>query len=239
MNIPIHLPLLHRYHTGEDEISRSHRHASLAKIVVFADACTDHGHGLGYYLPLYGWNTLDIPDLNAYYSTDGLLHDVDINILEFIAVIFALCATIRMLFLDHMHDNDTHTHIHIWTDNQSCRSWMIKHRANHPLHSFLLQLYVLIQVQHRVTVTVGHYPGCINVYADAASRKFQVPQGEQYRMKLDLLPILPYPSRLISDIVAIANTPSVSTSSLARNALISLGGVHGWITQKTIGSILD
>jgi hypothetical protein len=46
MNIPIHLPLLHRYLKNEDDISRSHRHASLARIVIFAGACTDFGHGL-------------------------------------------------------------------------------------------------------------------------------------------------------------------------------------------------
>jgi hypothetical protein len=237
MNIPINLPLLHRYHKGEDDITRSHRHASLAHLVLYADACTDHGHGLGYYIPLCGWNSLDIPTLNQYYTSDGLLHDVDINILEFIAVLFALCAAIRFMHHAHMYDNTSHTHVHVWTDNRSCQSWMIKHRSNHPLHSFLLQLYVLLQVQHRITVTVGHYPGSINVYADAASRKFCVPHGEQYRQELMLLPLLPYPSHLIQDIVEIATKPSANTSSLALSALTSLDGVHGWIMQGTIGLI--
>ena len=232
MNIPIHIPLLHRYLKGEDDITRSHRHASLAHIVLFADACTDHGHGLGYYIPLRGWNSLDIPTLSQYYANDGLLHDVDINILEFIAVIIALCAAIRMLYHDPMRDDTLHAHIHVWTDNRSCQSWMSRHRSDHPLHSFLLQLYVLLQVQHRITVTVGHYPGSINVYADAASRKFCVPHGEQYRQELSLLPLLPYPSHLIPDIVAIASKPSASTSSLAHAALISLDGVHGWISHE-------
>ena len=49
MNISIHLPLLHCYLKGGDNISRSHRHASLARIVLFADACTDYDHGLDYY----------------------------------------------------------------------------------------------------------------------------------------------------------------------------------------------
>ena len=181
MNIPIHIPLLHRYLKGEDDVTRAHRQASLARIVLYADACTDHNHGLGYYIPLCGWNSLDIPTLCQYYANDDLLHDVDINILEFIAVIIALCAAIRMLHVDPTYDKTSYTHIHVWTDNQSCKSWMLKHKANQPLHSFLLQLFVLLQIQNRIVVTVGHYLGSINVYADAASRKFCVPQGEQYQ----------------------------------------------------------
>ena len=237
MNIPIHLPLLHRYLKGEDNITRSHRHSSVARFVIFADACTDHDHGLGYYIPLCGWDSLDIPTLTQYYTSDGLLHNVDINILEFIAVIVGLCAAIRMLHHDITFDMNSHTHIHVWTDNTSCQSWMLCYWSNHPLHSFLIQMFVLLQVQFRIVVTVGHYPGSINVYADAASRKFCVPHGEQYQRELSLLPLLPYPHCLIQDIVAIATKRLVNTSSLARDALISLGGVHGWITHSATGSI--
>jgi hypothetical protein len=235
MNIPISLPLLHRYHKGEDDISRSHRHASLARLVVFADACTDHGHGLGYYIPLCGWNSLDIPTLSQYLTSHGVMHDVDINILEFIAVIFALCAAILVLQSPSTPSSNEHTHVHVWTDNRSCQSWMLKHRSDHPLHAFLLQLFVLLQMQYRITVTVGHYPGCINVYADAASRKFRVPNGEQYQKELSLLPLLPYPHHLIHDIERVARRPSFDTLSLAHVALTSLVGVRGWIMRETIG----
>jgi len=231
MNVPITLPLLHRYLNGEDDISRAHRQASLARVVLFAGACTDHDHGLGYFIPSCGWNSLDIPTLYKYCANDGVLHDVDINILEFIAVIFALCATLPMLQSICALESQTHTHIHVWTDNRSCQSWMLKHRSDHPLHAFLLQIYVLLQVQYRLTVTVGHYPGCINVYADAASRKFKVPNGERYRAELSLLPCLPYPTHLIHDISAIARQPFSTISSLALAALTSLDGVRGWITH--------
>jgi hypothetical protein len=235
MNVPITLPLLHRYLKGEDNITRSHRHASLAHIILFADACTDHHHGLGYYIPSHGWNSLDIPTLTQYFAADGVLHDVDINILEFIAVIIALCAVLPILRPKSAVKCISHTHIHVWTDNKSCQSWMMKHRSDHPLHAFLLQLFVLVQVRHHLTVTVGHYPGCINVYADAASRKFLVPNGEAYRAELSHLPVLPYPNHLIRDISAIAMVPSSTTSSLAHSALTSLDGVHGWLTQQTTG----
>jgi hypothetical protein len=182
-----------------------------------------------------GWNSLDIPTLQQYYAYDGVLHDIDINVLEFIAVIFAICAAIHMLHRDPTYDNALYTHIHVWTDNKSCQSWMNRHRANHPLHAFLLQMFVLLQVQHRIVVTVGHYPGVINVYADAASRKFNVPRGEQLREELSCLPLLPYPNHLICDIVGIASRPSANISSLARDALISLDGVRGWITRRAIG----
>ena len=161
---------------------------------------------------------------------------MDINIFEFTAVIYSLSAAIHMLFRNPSYDTKSYTHIHVWTDNCSCQSWMIKHRANHSLHSFLLQLFVLLQVRYRIVVTVGHYPGSINVYADAASRKFCVPHGEQYRQELSLLPRLLYPSHLIKDIVAIASMRSANISSLARDALISLDGLHGWVTRSTMGS---
>ena len=72
------------------------------------------------------------------------MHDVDINILEFIAVIFGLCAAILVLESTSLHTSDKHTHVHVWTDNRSCQSWMLKHRSDHPLHAFLLQLYVFL-----------------------------------------------------------------------------------------------
>jgi len=237
MNVPITLPLLHRYHKGEDDISRSHRHASLAHIVLFADACTDHEHGIGYYIPLCGWNSLDIPTLTHYYAADGILREVDINILEFNAVICALCAAIPVIHSHSDYNHEQHTHVHVWTDNRSCQSWMLKHRSDHPLHAFLLQLYVLLRVQYRLSVTVGHYPGCINVYADAASRKFRVPNGDQYREELSHLPTLPYPPHLIRDISAIARLPSSTTSSLVLAVLTSLGGVRGWIMREGMDSI--
>jgi len=47
LRVPIRVPLLHRFLPSEDAVQRAHRQAGLADLVVFADACTSHNHGMG------------------------------------------------------------------------------------------------------------------------------------------------------------------------------------------------
>ncbi len=49
--LPIRIPLLLRYQPGEDAVHRMHRQAALADDVMFVDACTQHGNGMGFYIP--------------------------------------------------------------------------------------------------------------------------------------------------------------------------------------------
>ncbi len=49
--LPIRIPLLLRYQLGEDAVQRMHRQAALADDVVFVDACTQHGNGIGFLYP--------------------------------------------------------------------------------------------------------------------------------------------------------------------------------------------
>ena len=66
LRVPIRVPLLHRYLPCEDAVQRAHRQAGLADLVVFADACTSHGHGMGYYCPGAGWHSTSLPGLSLY-----------------------------------------------------------------------------------------------------------------------------------------------------------------------------
>jgi hypothetical protein len=54
LRVSILVPLLHRYLPSEDAVERAHRQAAAADLVVFADACTSHGHGMGYVSPGMG-----------------------------------------------------------------------------------------------------------------------------------------------------------------------------------------
>ena len=112
-------------------------------------------------------------------------------------------------------------------------SWMLLHRCEHPLHAFLVQVLVLIKVVYGIVITVGHIPGVLNVYADAASRGFQLPNGQGPALRAFLEPQrrLPLPRRLMTDIVAIATKPSSTTSTQTLSALMALDGVRGWILQ--------
>ena len=75
LRVPIGVPLLHRHGHGEDAIGRSHRQAAAADMVIFADACTSHGQGMGYYAPKHGWMSTSLPALQSFAGTDGLSHE--------------------------------------------------------------------------------------------------------------------------------------------------------------------
>ena len=94
--LPIRIPSLLRYQPGEDAVQRMHRQAALADDVVFVDACTQHGNGMGFYIPEEGWNSFNAPALLQYVGYDGNVADTDINLLEFVAATMALCAVIAL-----------------------------------------------------------------------------------------------------------------------------------------------
>jgi hypothetical protein len=210
-----------------------HRQAACADIVVFVDACTQHGNGMGFYIPSKGWNSFNAPDLLTHVGYDGHVADADINLLEFVAAVMALCAVISGC-LRGRPEGGAHVHIHIWTDNTSCLSWMLTHRAHHPLHLYLLQVVAFVKITYNVTVTAGHVPGVVNVYADAASRDFKLDngQGPRLRKEMSLLPRLPWPTGLMADINRVAMSRCSITSTRTHDALMALGGVRGWITRQ-------
>jgi hypothetical protein len=236
--VPISVPLLFRRRHGEDDIERAYRQASCADHVIYADACTEHGNGMGFFIPNSGWNAFNLPLLMLHLSADGATRDVDINILEFVAALLALCALLPRVIAQQrtsaLSSPSRRIHIHIWTDNTACMSWMLKHRAAHPLHAFLVQVFALLKVLFSIVVTAGHIPGVLNVYADAASRQFRLANGRGPELKatLESLPLLPFPKSLSDDIKTTAMLPSVSTSTQTLSALTALAGVRGWASQQ-------
>ena len=236
--LPIRIPLLMRYLHNEDAIGRMHRQAASADVVVYVDACTQHGNGMGFYIPGMGWNYFNAPELLQFVSYDGNVAEADINLLEFVAAMIALCAVIVSRLQLRKGGEHAHEHIHIWTDNTSCLSWMMTHRAHHPIHLYLLQVLAFIKVTFNVTVTAGHVPGVVNVYADAASRHFHLDngQGSRLRREMNLLPRLPWPVALMTDINRVAMRRCSTTSTRTQDALTALDGVRGWSMQQQMPS---
>jgi len=234
LRVPIRIPLLHRHGHGEDAVERSHRQAAAADMIVFADACTSHGQGMGYYAPGHGWMSTSLPDLQSLVGADGQQRETDINVLEFVAALLGITALLPGVLLRQATlGPSTHTHIHLWTDNTACMSWMLLHRAAHPLHLYLCQVLTLLRLAYNVTLTVGHIPGTRNVFADAASRNFDQPAGDPaIRSQLEGLPLLPYPKCLTDAICVAATTQFVDIWSRVHAALTALGGVRGWTSQQ-------
>jgi hypothetical protein len=228
LTIPVRLTVLHRRLPLErlDPLDhlRAARQASSADLVVFGDACLSH-FGLGGYSPSAGWFSLALPELQSYRDCHGLPTPTDINVYEFIAALLAVTMTIsHLLSLPHPPSSP---HIHVWTDNVACRSWIQNHRSDHPLHSFLLQLYSLIQIKYSVVVTTGHVRGINNPHADCNSRLFHCPQAESVRRdQRDLPQYHPSPA-LLRSMIEISQTPSEATWNLAPRVLTLLDGVLG------------
>ena len=190
MVVPIRVPLLLRYLPKEDAVHRMHRQAAQADDVLYVDACTEHGNGMGFLLTDVGWNSFTAPELLQHVGYDGEIADADINLLEFVTAVIALVAVVALRVRQGFEVED-HRHIHIWTDNTSCLSWMTMNRSHHPLHLYLLQVVTFLKVTYNVTVTMGHVPGVVNVYADAASRQFLLSngQGPAIRAEMQKLPL--------------------------------------------------
>jgi hypothetical protein len=225
ITMSIRIPILFYRRPGETLVMQALRQAQSAQYVLYGDACTTH-HGLGGYLEHVGWFQFELTELTSYINCDGVQQPVDINVLEFIAAILSLVLLIQDL---RKRNLPTHgVHIHIFSDNTSCLSWMRQHRADHQLHLFLLHVFSFIQVCYGVVVTVGHIPGVINIYADAASRQFDCLHGKEIRAQLtNQLPLLRVPIPFMRDIVLAATQPCGSTWQSALDALTALDGGIG------------
>jgi len=221
------IPPLLRHFPTESQALRHARQARQADFLLYADACTTN-NGIGAYFPGIAWSQAQLISLDSYFDASDQLVPMHINVLEFIAAIVAL-----VQFVQHrLHQGlVVHAlHLHIWTDNSSCLSWLCDNRSSHPLHLFLLHVFSLLQVQYGLIVTLGHCPGYLNIYSDAASRYFNpssVPNAPLLQSQLARLPTLLPPIAFIQRIAQVAKTPSFSPSQQAREALTVLGTITG------------
>ena len=97
---------------------------------------------------------------------------------------------------------------------------MAKHRAAHPLHLFLLQVFSHLQLITGILVTIGHLPGKINIYADATSRSFLVPNGPAIRAFLAPLKQVSCAPALLSTMTTVSALGFEHISKTAPEALL-------------------
>ena len=177
MSLPLHIPPLLRRNKHDDKATRALRYANQAAKAshsLHVDATPQH---LGFlFASLVGflfWGSFPLPPCLDELNFDGIDDKACINIIEF----FGAVVSLALIAPSVAGSPGKLTHIHIYTDNTSALSWMIKYRSSHPLISSLLQIFSHIQIRHHLLVTMSHIEGKKNIFADAASREFKVPNG--------------------------------------------------------------
>jgi len=199
--VPISVPLLLRILPGESRAALADRQAAAAVCVGYADACTT-GNGLGGFIPGVGYFSETLPLLSSYLRNDGTVSEVDINPLEFAAILllaYAMVATSAPSLSSQPPPQ--HKHFHIWSDNASSVSWATRASASHPLHIFITQELAHLQARHNCFFTFGSIAGVDNPHADAASRQFKCPNGPALFRELNMLGRMTVSAELLTAVV--------------------------------------
>lgn len=186
--VPVHVPPLLAPLPDETALALALRQEAHAYYVQDSDACTftvdNPCWGGGFVLWREGtaclWGGHQLPKFQHYHTCGSVPVDAHINLYELlmaIAGIAALCEQLSTLRPLPPHPQHALLHIHVWTDNTSALSWMVKYKASHPIHSFALQILAHLATHHRLLLTFGHKPGVDNVHADAISRGTHLAPG--------------------------------------------------------------
>ena len=184
MSLPLFVPPLFRHSKHDDletQTLRSTAQAAHASHSLHVDSTLkDLGFLFASAILFLFWGSFQLPPCLFDLDFDNIDKDASINIKDFFGAVASLALVAPFVAGTPGHL----THIHIFTDNTSALSWMIKFRSSHPLVSSLLQLFSHLQIRHHLLVTMSHIAGEKNIYADAASRNFEVPNGQDLLAKL-------------------------------------------------------
>ena len=143
------------------------RQAAIADVRVWVDA--QGGGGIGVYAPGTAWDGCKIADTT--YFKNGIRDQLSNNVLEFFSII-------GIAVVAQAHRN---THLHVYTDNTAVLSWAQKQRDESGFHTLLLRVLCDVQVATGIQLTASHVAGAANVHADAISRNFNVPSGQELK----------------------------------------------------------
>ena len=225
LSVSLYRPLLYRRaYRDEPNCLREARQLALADLVVYADAC-HHGQfkGIGVFCPNRFWAFIDVSRLTHYMDYSGTPVPMHINVLEFLAALFAVLIAVVHQGPEWVRGR----HVHVRSDNMSALAWLRRQRDSSPLHSSLLLLFSLLQVRFGFHLTEGFQPGVTNVYADAASRQFRVDSGPQLLSAMHPASLFSAPPTWLEDLHAICLQSSASPSALCRAAVTLLGTATG------------
>ena len=175
----------------ETDEQRDRRAAEHATIVAFSDAATGNGTDatplLGGFVPDHSWFHLPLPsEANSVTDLRNMKRRSDINVHEFTAIVLTALLCIHSLTTSPTYSNKSR-HVHIWSDNTSSVFRARSNRSHLPIYSLMLTILTTLQVQHQCLITVGFIKGYRNIFGDATSRNFNVPNGQAIRKLLQPL----------------------------------------------------
>ena len=84
------------YLPKEDAVHRMHRQAAQEDDVLYVDACTEHGNGMGFLLTDVGWNSFSPSEHLQHVGNDGEIADADINLVELVTAAIVLVAIVAL-----------------------------------------------------------------------------------------------------------------------------------------------
>ena len=85
-----------------------------------------------------------------------------------------------------------------------------------------------MQIRFNFVLTGGFVPGVTNLWADAVSRNFSVPDGQTIRQSLTPITQLSPPTLGLQILQSFATDSFTTPSLLARDVLTSLDGLTGF-----------
>lgn len=189
---PVFAPHIKKRLTPEEtDTQRDARAAAHATIVAFSDAATGNGADatplLGGFVPDHSWFHLSLPaEANEVMDLRNKKRRSDINVHEFTAIVLTALLSLNSLITSPLYANKSR-HIHIWSDNTSSIFRARSNRSHLPIYSLMLTILTILQVQYQCLITVGFIKGAKNVFGDATSRNFAVPDGQTIRTLLEPL----------------------------------------------------
>jgi hypothetical protein len=231
-------PLLFASPRIESEVELASRQAAAADYELFVDAAL-RSAGLGIYCPDLCTVFFDLLGWQFFPDARGNLCPVHICLYEFFASVVGAIIYILLSLSPPaaVSPRLTPFHLHVWTDNSSAY-WSIRRaRASHPVAVVLLQMLAFIQLRFGVVVTIGHIPGVRNVYADAISRSFQVPDADRIHNSLLALPHYRLGPALTPILVRLSMLPSLRPSQILRAGLIALECVIGIVSAMPMTNL--
>ena len=218
-------PLRQRAFPGETVLQREARAQAHADVIAFSDASkgSDSPPCIGGVVPGFGWFSCETPNLRLVTTSEGKTREADINIHEFLGLVTTAALAIEALKIKRPQLKGGH--VHIRCDNTSSVARARNQRANLPIYSLLLSIFSFIQLQTGVLITVGFIEGKLNLLADAASRRFKVPNGQQLHSELRQLQQFQVGKKFLNSIEQSAMISSPNDLPLVLGLLTKLGGV--------------